>query len=73
MSIAADLIDKRVVRRYLDRGVIDHSGFQQYIDQLPDCAGRCVQPSAERATERTTQEATRDASDDVAQAHAGAQ
>lgn len=59
MSIAADLIDKRVIRRYLERGVIDHSGFQQYIEQLPDCAGRCVQATPERAVGESDSDAAR--------------
>lgn len=57
MGIAADLIDKRVIRRYLERGVIDRSGFQQYIEQLPDCAGRCVQATPERAVEASDSDA----------------
>jgi len=59
MSIAADLIDKRVIRRYLERGVIDNEGFQQYIDQLPDCAGRCVQASPERHAQDTSEDVSR--------------
>lgn len=51
MSIAADLIDKRVIRRYLERGVIDGSGYQRYLEQLPDCAGKCVQATPELASD----------------------
>jgi hypothetical protein len=51
MSIAADLIDKRVIRRYLERGVIDRPDFQQYIEQLPDCANRCVQATPDRGAD----------------------
>lgn len=47
MSIAAELIDKRVVRRYLERGVIDGAAFQRHLEQLNDCAGKCVQATPE--------------------------
>ena len=66
MSIAADLIDKRVVRRYLERGVIDGAGFQKYLEQLPDCAGKCVQATPELGSDDD------DDADDL-QAQAGAE
>lgn len=47
MSIAADMIDKRVVRRYLERGDVDSAAFQSHLEQLPDCAGKCVQATPE--------------------------
>lgn len=47
MSIAADQLDKRVIRRFLERGEIESSVLQKHLEQLPDCAGKCVQASPE--------------------------
>lgn len=51
MSIEAEMIDKRVVRRYLERGALDANGYQRYLEQLPDCAGKCVQATPELASD----------------------
>lgn len=47
MSIAADLIDKRVVRRNLERSVVERAAYDRYLEQLPDCASKCVQATPE--------------------------
>lgn len=64
MSIAADQLDKRVIRRFLERGEIDASALQKHLEQLPDCAGKCVQasPEAEGADEDVTDETQAQAS-----------
>ncbi len=47
MSISEQLIDKRVIRRNLERSVVERGAFDRYLEQLPDCAGKCVQASPE--------------------------
>ncbi len=54
MSIDAELIDKRVIRRYLERGTVDRAAYQKYLDQLADCAGKCVQATPEQASDEVS-------------------
>lgn len=56
MSIDAELIDKRVIRRYLERGTVDRAAFQKHLEQLADCAGKCVQATPEQANDDTSED-----------------
>lgn len=62
MSIAADQLDKRVIRRFLERGEIEASVLQKHLEQLPDCAGKCVQASPEEGGEDEGEETQAQAS-----------
>jgi hypothetical protein len=41
------LVDKRVVHRYVEKGLVDEKEFEQYLKKLPDLADRAVEVESE--------------------------
>lgn len=49
MQIKQHLLDKRVVKRALQEGLLDKALYQKTLDELPDLSHRVQQASAEPA------------------------
>jgi len=47
MQIKQHLLDKRVVKRALQEGLLDKAQYQKTLDELPDLSHRVQQASAE--------------------------
>ncbi len=41
------LVDRRVVQRYLKKGVLDDKAYEQYLKRLPDVSDRSVPVESE--------------------------
>jgi hypothetical protein len=41
------LVDKRVVHRYIEKGLVDEKEFEQHLKKLPDLADRAVEVESE--------------------------
>ena len=41
------LVDKRVVHRYVKKGVVDEKEFEQHVKKLPDLADQAVAVESE--------------------------
>ena len=46
------LIDKRIVRRNIEKGRLDATTYQSLLDQLPDRSGNVWRPDASGSAER---------------------
>lgn len=52
MTLDDLLIDKRTVRRNIEKGRLDAATYQGLLDQLPDRSGNVWRPDASGAVER---------------------
>jgi hypothetical protein len=43
------LVDKRVVHRYLKKGIVDEKEFDQHLKRLPDLVDKAVEVESEIA------------------------
>jgi tetrahydromethanopterin S-methyltransferase subunit G len=43
------LVDKRVVHRYVKKGIVDEKEFDQYLKRLPDLTDKAVEVESEIA------------------------
>ena len=41
------LVDKRVVHRYVEKGLVDEKEFEQHLRKLPDLADQAVEVESE--------------------------
>ena len=60
------LIDKRIVRRNIEKGRLDATTYQSLLDQLPDRSGNVWRPDASGSAERAPAPAPAPASPPVA-------
>lgn len=51
MTLDDLLIDKRIVRRNLEKGRLDAAAYQRILDELPDRSGNLWRPDAASAAE----------------------
>ena len=58
MALSEKLIDKRVLRRSLERGLIDKTEFESYLSSLPDLSGQVENAGSGNEPQRPDQPPT---------------
>lgn len=58
MSHSDKLIDKRLIDRYVRKGLLDPAEYERILSKLPDCSDKIWQPAPELAPEPVTTEQT---------------
>jgi len=51
MTLDDFLIDKRIVRRNIEKGRLDAATYQRLLDELPDSSGKLWRPEPSHAAE----------------------
>jgi hypothetical protein len=46
-SIENKLVDRRVVQRYMQKGLLDEKAYEQYLKKLPDVSEQAVPVESE--------------------------
>lgn len=56
MTYPDAIIDKRVVERYIERGLVEAAVLEKHIRALPDCQANAAQIEAEQRPEDPSQD-----------------